>query len=332
LTTTLLAPPGIETVVADLVLVRMALPQPMPKRVRADVGKLVGAELSAAEFDDLRDQLAAAGLLTRGKRKTFGLTDAGRERAFRFVGVAELAPRMTWSRIIAQHLFPKAAGLPARDAERLKDGDKLSAFILKRKYELGAAAGSTVRQVLEAIVCKKLGFPDETTIQGLLCAVLSRLMDSGRLKKDKLITQLPLFQTGLKAVRADDARRLIVRDWLAGAAATRPSGEPPSPEQFDLPAFAATARALAASSPPQDRFHDNKVFIAAAWQASQRESNFPRLSLPEFKKRLVEANSNNLLHLSRADLVQAMDRQLVADSETVYLNATFHFILLEGGR
>ena len=88
-------------------------------------------------------------------------------------------------------------------------------------------------------------------------------------------------------------------------------------EPFDLPAFAATVRALAADSPPEDRFHDNKVFIAALWCTSQREPNFPRLSLPEFKQRLVEANSQGLLHLSRADLVQAMDPQSVADSETV---------------
>jgi hypothetical protein len=72
------------------------------------------------------------------------------------------------------------------------------------------------------------------------------------------------------------------------------------------------------------------VFIAALWRASQREPNFPRISLSEFKRRLIEANTKDLLHLSRADLVQAMDSQLVADSETAYLNATFHFVLLEG--
>ena len=59
---------------------------------------------------------------------------------------------------------------------------------------------------------------------------------------------------------------------------------------------------------------------------------FLRLTLTEFKLRLIDANSHNLLHLSRADLVQAMDPQLVAESETAYLNATFHFVLLEGPR
>jgi hypothetical protein len=74
------------------------------------------------------------------------------------------------------------------------------------------------------------------------------------------------------------------------------------------------------------------VFIAALWRASQREPSLQHISLPEFKQRLVEANAQSFLHLSRADLVQAMDPQLVAESETVYLNATFHFVLLEGDR
>ena len=76
--------------------------------------------------------------------------------------------------------------------------------------------------------------------------------------------------------------------------------------------------------------HPVSSSIAAVWRASQQEPSFPRLSLAEFKQRLVDANSHNLLHLSRADLVQAMDPQLVAESEALYLNASFHFVLIEG--
>jgi hypothetical protein len=313
---------------ADLVLVRMALPGKKPAgpaAVRKDVGKVLNHELSGAEFDDLRSELADAGFLAKGQRNTFALTDAGRERALRFLDVAEIPPRTNWSTVIARYLFPRAAGLSANAAAKLDNGDKLAAFILKQKYGLAGGAGSTVNRVLEAIACKQLGFSGETTLDGLLCAVLSRLMGSERLTKEKLVKQLPLFETGLTAAKADAARCKVVRDWLGG-----PPPEPASPETFDLPTFAATVRALAASSPPQDRFHDNKVFIAALWRASQREPSFPRLSLPDFKLRLVEANSQNLLHLSRADLVQAMDPQLVADSEASFLNANFHFVLIEG--
>jgi hypothetical protein len=332
LTTALAAPPA--PAVADLLLVRMALPNPTPKKVRDDLGKLLGEDFPPATFEELRNELADAGLLMKGKRNTFALTETGRERGLRFLGLTELPPRTSWSKVIAAYLFAKAAGLSEGAAAKLDNRDKLAAFILKRKYGLGAAAGSTLNQVAEAIACKELGFGEETTVQGLLCAVLSRLLGSERLPREKLVKQLPLFETGLAAVSAEAARRKVVRDWLGDATVrvNRPSPPVPPAEPFDLPAFAATVRALAAGSPPEDRFHVNKVFIAALWRASQQEPSLQHLALPEFKRRLVEANAQHLLHLSRADLVQAMDPQLVAESETLYLNATFHFVLLEGDR
>ena len=133
--------------------------------MREDVGKLLDSGLSAAEFDDLRSELASAGFLTKGKRNSYALTDAGRERSLHFLGIAEFPSRTNWSTVIAKYLFPKAAGLSANAAAKLDNGDKLAAFILKRKYGLSAGAGSTINQVLEAVVCKELGFPDETTLE-----------------------------------------------------------------------------------------------------------------------------------------------------------------------
>jgi hypothetical protein len=318
-----------------------------PSVLREDVGKLLGTDFSTADFDELRNELASAGFLTKGKRNIFTLTDVGRERALRFLGATELPPELNWSTAIAKYLFPKAAGLSDDAAAELKSSDKLAAFILKRKYDLGAGAGSTVNQVLEALVCKNVGFGEETTLEGLLCAVLSRLMGSQRLSRDDLAKQFPQFETGLTVVDAAAARNKVVRDWLgvkprkqpepAQAGLSEPERSRPElaapehspPEPFDLPAFAATVHALAAKSPADDRFHHNKVFIAPLWRATQDEPNFPRLSLPEFKQRLIEANSQDLLQLSRADLVSAMDPQLVAESETAHSNSTFHFVLLE---
>ncbi len=329
---------------ADLLLVRMALPgkkPPAPSVVRKDVSRLLPAELSDDAFGVLRNELAGSGFLTKGKRNTFALTAAGRERALRFLGIAELSAKTNWGKVIASYLFPKAAGLSAEAAAKLDSGDKLSALILRRKYGLSAGAGATVNQILQAIACKELG-SDESTLEGLLCAVLSKLIGSERLTKAKLAKQLPLFGTGLTTASADAIRRKIVRDSLVlktaqatdspGASSSEKSesleSQPVPP--FDLDAFAGALCTLAAKSPPQDRFHDNKVFIAPLWRTSQNDENFPRLSLMEFKKRLIEANSKHLLHLSRADMVQAMDPQLVSESETPYLNATFHFVLLEG--
>ncbi len=330
MTTALDSTPANGTTCADLLLVRMALPNATPKKVRQDLATLVNAQMLAAEFDELRNGLASSGFLNKGKRNSYALTDEGRVRALDLLGVTELPPRTKWSTVVARYLFPKAAGLSAEAAAKLASADKLAAFILKRKYGLAAGSGSTVKQVIEAVACKELGFTDETTLEGVMCRVLSSLMGAERLTKQKIARQLPLFQTGLTAASADSARRKIVRDWLAGASPVPPSSAPRSVQPFDLPGFAASVRVMASGSPPEDRFHDNKVFIADLWRASQRQRNFPRLSLPEFKQRLVEANTQSLLHLSRADLVQAMDPQQVADSETEYLHATFHFVLIEG--
>lgn len=332
MSTSLLPLSALDTVIGDLILVRMALPKKKPdapKKVRDDVNKLIASPLSATSFDDLREELATAGYLSKGNRHAFALTGAGRERALRFLEITEFPRGMNWSKVISKLLFPKACGLSTADAGKLDSGDKLAAFLLKQKYALGEGTGSTVNQVMEALVCREVGFPDETTLDGLVCAVVSRFLGSERLSKQKLTVQLPLFKTGLTDMKAESIRRTLVMQWLSGSQRSAAPSETQPDERFDLADFAATVRRLAADSGPQDRFHDNKVFISALWHASQAEPSFPRLTLAEFKRRLVEANQRNLLHLSRADLVQAMEPRLVAESETSYLNATFHFVLLE---
>jgi hypothetical protein len=321
---TLASPRDSATVVADLILLRYALPNVTPKKVREDVARLLGSKLTGVAFDEMRSELSTTGLLARGRRNTFALTTEGRQRALHLLGLSALPPGLSWRGVVAKHLFPRAVGLSGEAAAKLENWDKMAAFTLKMKYGLSNGSGSTVKQVLEAIACRRLGFAQESTLDGLLCAVLSKLVGSDeRLTKDQLAAQLPLFQTGLGKRSAEAARYSLVRDWLAIASTND------RPEPFDVAEFARTVRALAAASPPEDRFHDNKVFIAPLWRASQAEPNFPRLSLAEFKDRLIEANARHLLHLSRADLIQAMDPNLVMESETPYLNATFHFVLLE---
>lgn len=325
---------------ADLLLVRMLLTQTSPKKICSDLGKILPEEPSVDSLRNLQQELAQGGFLKKGRNNSFSLTDSGRQRALRYLGVSELPPRMRWSDIIARYLFPKVAGLTESAAAKLRTTEQLAAFLLKRKYQLGAGAGATLNQVMEALVCQQLGYANESTLQGLLCAVLSNLIGSERLPKDQLTRQLPLFDTGLNTLRAEAIRRKIVQEGFQSPAsspkvseiAPSPKTDANSQEAFDLEEFAATVKALAADSPPQDRFHNNKVFIAALWRASQQEPSLRRFTLDEFKQHLLEANAKHLLHLSRADFVQAMDPQLVEQSATTHLNATFHFVLIEGTR
>jgi hypothetical protein len=68
------------------------------------------------------------------------------------------------------------------------------------------------------------------------------------------------------------------------------------------------------------------VFISSVWEQLRQEQPFVDWTLDEFKHRLGEANRCGTLSLSRADLIPAMNGSDVAASETVYFNATFHFI------
>jgi hypothetical protein len=52
------------------------------------------------------------------------------------------------------------------------------------------------------------------------------------------------------------------------------------------------------------------------------------MNLADFKQRLVEANQQHLLNLSRANEVQMMNAEMVKESETFQLTHTFHFILV----
>lgn len=279
--TAALAPSPTGTVTADLVLVRMALPgksKPGPKKVREEVSELLGATLSTAEFDALRESLAADKLLVRGRGKSFAITPDGHERAAQVLGLDEMPSRLNWSRAIALHLFPKLAGLAPERAQKLSKNGGLARFLLERRHKMPSTDARALRL---ALIHDRL--KAESPSQP---AVTSEVTDP-----------LPVVE-----------------------------------EPFDLSVFANTVHKLARVSAPEDRFYDNKVFIAPLWRASQREPNFPRFTLAEFKQRLIEANTEGLLNLIRADLVQVMDPQLVSDSETKHLTATFHFVLIEGHR
>lgn len=77
------------------------------------------------------------------------------------------------------------------------------------------------------------------------------------------------------------------------------------------------------------RFGDRKVFIAALWRQLRTAPGFERMTLPEFKARLVRAHDQRLLELARADLVAAMDPKEVAESQwdAPDRGRSYHFVV-----
>ncbi len=76
--------------------------------------------------------------------------------------------------------------------------------------------------------------------------------------------------------------------------------------------------------PASGRFGHEKVFVSEIWKRVGREV---KMTLPEFKRWLIVQQRERHLNLARADLVGAMNRQQVAESEINDLGSSFHFVL-----
>ncbi len=316
---------------ADLLLARLLAPTKRPPTLRAirpGLDRFFRQHPTAERWQEVVEGLARAGLLTA---KPLRLTDAGRARALGFLGIEELPQRCRWQTIQAKFLLPVALGLPptARDArQRIERAEGLAALLLKREFDLPVGASPTLGQVLEALACRQVGFPGETSLAAVKAEVLSRLIDSGeRLTLEDLTKKLPraYFQAARGGVIG--LCDVVLRGW-ADRAAGRPQAPPdaPEPAAFDLTEFAETVKA-AARDCPTGRFGDNKVFISHVWRRLRDELPFRPMDLPTFKRRLTEANTAGLLRLTRADLVEVMDPVDVDESNAPYLNTSFHFVV-----
>jgi hypothetical protein len=329
------------SVVGDLILTRLLASgkrPPAPKRLREDIARFFKHPPGGEAWQGYLDELVQAGLLTV---RPYRLTDAGRARALELLGLKALPPRTDWKAIRNRYLVPMALGIPPTAEElrkRAADASRLPALLIQQHFDLPAEASTSLAKVLAALACKQLDIPVEARCSDIPAAILSRLPEIGeRLSMKSLKSQLPRRLADASKGGADALRQAVLRRWLdaphsAVREPTRPNQLPPteSPD-FDLPAFAATVRA-AARDCPTGRFGDNKVFISYVWRHLRAEPGFPAMDLPAFKQRLTEANHTGLLRLERADLVQAMDPADVRESETPYLNAVFHFILVERDR
>jgi hypothetical protein len=322
---------------SELILVRLltaAKTKLSPSKVRSDVGRFFRRPPTAEEWQAYINDLVAAGLLTV---RPYRLTDAGRALALERLGLNELPARANWPALRDGYLVPALLGASADQRSVAASAEGLPVLLLRRRY--GLRTGTTLAQVVEELICKELGFSEETNVKDLSLLMLRRLLKTDeRLDIEQLRKQLVRHAVNARNVKVDSLRAAVLQDWVDGEnpRPERPISaaedkRAPEPGGFDLPTFAETVRAAARHS-SDGRFGDNKVFINHLWRRLQHEPNFPRLDLPAFKGRLVEANHAGLLRLERADLVQAMNPTDVQESATSYENALFHFVLIERER
>ena len=87
--------------------------------------------------------------------------------------------------------------------------------------------------------------------------------------------------------------------------------------------------AEAARAVREGRFGDRKIFVSAVWGELRAQPRWAELALDDFKARLLAAHRAGEVTLARADLVAAMDPELVAASEIAADGASFHFVVQE---
>jgi hypothetical protein len=198
-----------------------------------------------------------------------------------------------------------------------------------------AGARKTHSQVVNAWLARTLDLGPKVTFGAVRAALLARELGVPARPDLEQVVRLAVAKVaGSRSARQEDVLQALTSRWLQGEAEHRS-------ENGRLASRAATdanstptnllekVRAAALSSAVR-RFGANKVFIASVWEALRRDPEVSALGELGFKQALAEAHRRGSLVLARADLVAAMDPHDVAASEVQHLNATYHFIQVEG--
>ncbi len=310
-----------ENLILARLLVRGSRP-PLRANLQKSLASLFLQRLSPAEWRSLFDA-ALDGLIARDLvvRKPLGLTDAGRDRALDYWQIDRMPGNVRWETLKREYIVPRVLGILRHEVTGRDKTKSFVAAILKARYRLPAEVGTSATAVVNALAWQQVDIvstarftPQAVVSQALLKS--ARPVSAADLARQ--LARLALDTTG------NDLFTGALRQWIA-----RATEGPTTVENADkLPGFAETICRTARNS-QTGRFGDNKVFISQVWRAFQARENFDGLTLAEFKERLVEAHRRRLLELSRADLVERMDPREVAESETKYLDATFHFVRVD---
>jgi Mn-dependent DtxR family transcriptional regulator len=296
--------------------------------------------------------LADSGFLETPHRGRYLATEAGNERAIKFLGITQRPATVQWESLKNAYLVPRSLGVPAPENEkehkRLAETHRLMAAILRTHFDLPIDPFCTLTKARNALLWQHWVDPEfikrlrdrrpaldrESFTQGKVMAILlNDLLGASReLAWRAALKQLVAKVVGAKRTDSNELRLAVLRQATAPRASepeTEPETEPkPPPYLFDLVVFSSRVRRAAKNS-QTGRFGDNEVFISHVYEKLQSDGEDFGLSLDEFKARLAEAHNKGLLRLSRADLAQALDQGDVMASETHYLTATFHFVRLD---
>jgi hypothetical protein len=273
--------------------------------------------------------------------KALRLTEGGRSCALRILRVDSLPTSVKWQTLRNRYLIAVALGIQPRSKaewDRLGTADGLRAAILARHHQLPLGPVPAPARVLHALAWRQLtaGHSIDLPLEKDFTrnAVLGATLLRGLISK-KPDEALAAQATGATGTHPDKIRDAVICNWLGEEErALVPTPPIPvlveSPTQFDLTpfdvaAFAANVLELARTS-TSGRFGDNKVFIVHVWNRFRQQPEAIGMTREIFDRHLVDANRDDLLTLSRADLISGMDHDDVQQSEIRLPHSSFHFL------
>jgi hypothetical protein len=317
---------------------------------------------SSSEWNTRLDEslaaLEAGGLALRKARNGLELTSQGRAHALAWLGVKRLPEGTSWKKLKNTHLLARVLELPPSSGNlaRLGTADGMRAVLVQKHLGAESPGSRSLTQVRDALCWKQLGIESDKpfTLAAVQAVLLARALQASlEAEPTQAMRQLAAKSVGARRADADSLRLAAMRSWLvptsepvtpaprAEPGASQPAASTPrrnelagpvdptffdaTPLREDLRTFAERVKEAAKAS-TTGHFGEDKIFISHVWRILQKQAR--GLDERAFKDRLIEANRERLLSLSRADLVEAMDPRDVSDSETRYLGATFHFIAL----
>lgn len=300
------------------------------------------------QFEETFGSLESDGLIIRlrkGRSDRSSLTTAGQERILEGLGLDALPPKTTWAVLKKSYLSAVALGLPTPDvdaAKRFGTADGFKAALLAERFgPLPTNTYPTLDQAISALAWKLLGIETDQTFSAKAVQAVLIERELGQTPKvgpkadpKKEVAKLLSKSVGARKSDKDELRLAAIRQWIDGRSVEPESFQADHPVEpapalavapLDLKSFAKRVVEAARSS-PTGWFGDNKVFIVHVWNMVRHDPEFASMDLDGFKQRLAKANNARLLDLSRADMVEAMDRDDVRLSEIPYFGATFHFV------
>jgi hypothetical protein len=245
-------------------------------------------------------RLRGRGMLEPGN--LLQLTEAGRRSAAEILGKASPPKGKTtlqWAKKVLVLRSMEVATEPGAKGARV--ADVIAARIVARQYKVDRKDGGDPSSVLAALARRALGLP-ETAEPLEFKDALRAVFLMGR-------SPTPIDETGGNGHNGHSGP-------VSGTVPLRL-------EHCDLREFAQQVTEAARSS-ATGRWH-GAVFISHVWSTLQARGNVGT-TFEKFKRRLIEAYQQDLIELSRADLVDAMPPADVSASETVHSGARFHFV------